>query len=84
MRILPNISLFTFVFIFCFSCQKIDSFMFENIASNEYLLDDYIGPSEATLDSSYAIIQDNIHEWTFESEGEQIYGIYTGDISKID
>jgi pimeloyl-ACP methyl ester carboxylesterase len=57
--------------------------MFENIASNEYLLDDYIGPSEATLDSSYAIIQDNIHQLMFESEGEQIYGIYTGDISKI-
>lgn len=65
------------------SCQKIDSFMFENIATDEYYLDDYTGEGEVFLDSIYDISHDHIQELQFESEGKTIYGIYTGDISRI-
>lgn len=65
------------------SCQKIDSFMFENITTNEYLLDDYKGTRELYLDSSYNLTKDQIHQLEFESNGSTIYGIYIGDISTI-
>jgi len=65
------------------SCQKIDSFMFENIATDEYYLDDYTGEGEVSLDSVYDISPDYIQELQFESEGKTIFGIYTGDISRI-
>jgi len=57
--------------------------MFENIATDEYYLDDYTGEGEVFLDSIYDISHDHIQELQFESEGKTIYGIYTGDISRI-
>ena len=43
--------------------------MFENIATDEYYLDDYTGEGEVFLDSIYDISQDHIQELKFESEG---------------
>ena len=83
MRNSVNIVLILLSGITFLSCQKIDSFMFENIATDEYYLDDYTGEGEVFLDSVYDISHDHIQELQFESEGKTIYGIYTGDISRI-
>tara|TARA_B100001094_G_C18135805_1_gene775002 strand:- start:102 stop:992 length:891 start_codon:yes stop_codon:yes gene_type:complete len=84
MNFLIKISFVFLAVIACFSCQKIDSFMFENIATEDYLLDDYNGDSEVFIDSTFNIHQDNIHQLQFKSEGKTIYGVYTGDINRID
>ena len=83
MRNSVNIVLILLSGITFLSCQKIDSFMFENIATDEYYLDDYTGEGEVFLDSVYDISHDHIQELQFESEGKTIYGVYTGDISRI-
>ena len=66
MNFLIKTSLFVLTLIVCFSCQKIDSFMFENIATEDYLLDDYNGDSEVFLDSTFNIQQDNIHQLPYQ------------------
>ena len=78
-----RISLIVFLGTGILSCQKIDSFMFENVATDEYLFDDYVGDGRISLDSSYQISEDDIHLLEFQSEEKQIYGVYTGDITKI-
>lgn len=83
MKILLNKSLLLLITSTIISCQKIDSFMFENIASDEYYLDDYTGEGEVFLDSIYDISQEKIQELEFESEGKTIYGVYVGDINRI-
>ena len=83
MRNSVNIVLILLSGITFLSCQKIDSFMFENIATDAYYLDDYTGEGEVFLDSVYDISHDHIQELQFESEGKTIYGVYTGDISRI-
>lgn len=57
--------------------------MFEQVATEAYLLDDYTGNSEVYLDSSYNIPLDQIHEITVQSGEETIYGVYTGDLTTI-
>ena len=83
MKTLLKTTLLIFIGTTLLSCQKIDSFMFENIVTDQYYLDDYKGDGEIFLDSIYDISQDHIQELEFESEGKTIYGIYTGDISRI-
>jgi hypothetical protein len=83
MKILVKISLLILTGTAIISCQKIDSFMFENIATDEYYLDDYTGEGEVFLDSIYDISQDHIQELEFESKEKTIYGIYVGDINRI-
>ena len=78
-----RISLIVFLGTGIISCQKIDSFMFENVAKDQYLLDDYKGTSQIILDSTYNIPEDQIHFLEFESEEKKIYGVYTGDITRI-
>ncbi len=83
MRIIVSITLLALFSTCLFSCQKIDSFMFENIAVDEYYLDEYTGEGEVFLDSMYDISQEHIQELKFESQEKTIYGIYVGDINRI-
>jgi|TARA_B100000795_G_scaffold269971_1_gene261496 pimeloyl-ACP methyl ester carboxylesterase len=78
-----KIQILFFLTVTIISCQKIDSFMFENIATDNYLLDEYEGKSEIFLDSSYDILQENIHKIELVSNGYTIHGIYTGNINTI-
>jgi pimeloyl-ACP methyl ester carboxylesterase len=79
-RIVCNIML---VMLFV-SCQKIDSFMFENVVIQEYELEEYIGETQIIIDSSYAIDADKMHLLSFSSGGHTIYGVYIGDTQTID
>ena len=65
------------------SCQKIDSFMFENVVLEAYELEEYKGETQVILDSTYAIDADKMHLLSFSSAGHTIYGVYIGDTQNI-
>ena len=62
-RIVCNI-IFVMLFV---SCQKIDSFMFENVVIKEYELEEYVGETQIIIDSSYAIDANKMHLLSFSS-----------------
>lgn len=66
------------------SCQKIDSFMFENQVLEQYELEEFSGETLVDLDSTYAVSPDKVHLLTFSSGGNTIYGVYIGDTQTID
>ena len=71
------------------SCLKLNSNLFNNLKCTQYLLDNYTGQTDFTLDASYKIPDSLIHIFSLQSQapGEssstQIYAIYIGDIGKI-
>lgn len=71
------------------ACRKrLDDFLFNPDASiTEYLMDNYTGPGELSLDASYSISDSLIHHFTFElddnGQTETIHAIYVGDLNKI-
>lgn len=71
------------------SCIRLDDFFYnpnENPIT-EYLLDDYTGPTEFTLDTSYKIDKAKINLFQIPSDlngdVKNIYALYIGDISRI-
>jgi pimeloyl-ACP methyl ester carboxylesterase len=72
-----------FLLILFGSCQRLDSNLFNSSKITEYKLDKYTGDVDFILDASYDIPNAFIHQFTLDSDGNKIYAIYIGDISKI-
>lgn len=63
---------------------RLDSNLFNPDTSiKEYKVDKYTGEVDFVLDSTYAIPNSKITLFTFPSEGNTIYAVYIGDISRI-
>lgn len=65
------------------SCLRLDSNLYNLSKITEYKLDDYSGEVDFILDASYNIPSANIHKFTLDSDGNKIYAIYIGDVSRI-
>lgn len=71
--------------IFLLSSCRLDDFLFNpnTVKIDEYKLDNYKGPVDFVLDTSYNIPKEKIHLFTLYSAGNTIYAIYIGDINRI-
>lgn len=65
------------------SCLRLDDNLYNQSKITEYKLDAYDGEVDFILDASYDIPLANIHKFTLNSNGNKIYAIYIGDISRI-
>ncbi len=73
-----------FIFIALFtSCLRLDDNLYNLSKITEYKLDAYDGEVDFILDASYDIPSANIHKFTLDSDGNKIYAIYIGDVSRI-
>lgn len=75
--------LLIFIILIQSSCLRLDDNLYNLSKITEYKLDDYKGEVDFVLDASYDIPSNNIHQFTLESDGNKIYAIYIGDISRI-
>ncbi len=69
------------------SCLNLDSMLYDNTTTDEYLLDNYDGYLQFRIPDEYKIPTEKINLITFVSDNNgnkaTIYAIYVGDISKI-
>ncbi len=71
------------------SCFNLDSLLYNQTKTSQYMLDNYSGKVDFTLDYSYHIPDSLVHVFTLpsqssdESSSTEIYAIYIGNISRI-
>ncbi|MFN7012896.1 MAG: alpha/beta hydrolase [Bacteroidia bacterium] len=65
------------------SCLRLDDNLYNLSKITEYKLDAYTGEVDFILDASYDIPSSNIHKFNLESDGNKIYAIYIGEITRI-
>mgnify|MGYP005844197111 CR=1 FL=1 len=65
------------------SCLRLDDNLYNPSKITEYKLDAYDGEVDFVLDASYDIPSNHIHKFTLKSDGNKIYAIYIGDVSRI-
>lgn len=81
-----NLSIYSLKFLLLIlfsSCLRLDDNLYNLSKITEYKLDNYKGEVDFILDASYDIPSANIHKFTLDSDGNKIYAIYIGDVSRI-